>query len=100
MILGRINGKASTTHFQFAVTSAATRKLQFIQIQHKEYGFVLGQVTELERTQEGMTAHCTVIGYKDQDGRVKGIRTPFEINVEVLEAEDDFINQVIALNGV
>ncbi|PIN73574.1 ATPase [Candidatus Woesearchaeota archaeon CG10_big_fil_rev_8_21_14_0_10_45_16] len=97
MILGRIVGKVSTTHFQFLVTAEKTRKFQFIQIQHPEYGFVLGQVMELLRTEEELTAQCTIIGYKDEDGRVKSIRTPFALSTEVLEAEDDFIRSIVEI---
>ncbi|MBT4651717.1 ATP-binding protein [Candidatus Woesearchaeota archaeon] len=97
MILGRIVGKVSTTNFQFSVSSSKTKKFQFIQVNHPEYGFVLGQVMELIRSVEGMTARCNVIGYKDLDGRIKGIRTPFELNAEILEAEDSFIKKVIEL---
>ena len=97
MILGKINGKVSTTNFQFLVTSANTKKFQFIQINHPEYGFVLGQIMELERTEE-MIAKCNVIGYKDSDGRIKGIRTPFSLGIEILEAEDEFIKSIIELD--
>jgi len=99
MILGRIIGKVSTTNFSFNVTSAQTKKFQFIQINHPDYGFVLGQIMELERTNEGMTAKCVVIGYKDLDGRIKGIRTPLNLGTEVLEAEDSFIKKVVQLEG-
>ncbi len=99
MILGKITGKASTTTFHFSVTNPKARKYQFIQINHPEYGFVLGQITELERTSEEMTAHCNVVGYKDSEGRIKGIRTPFSIGTEILEAEDEFIKEVVRLHG-
>ncbi|MBU0457255.1 MAG: ATP-binding protein [Nanoarchaeota archaeon] len=99
MILGRITGKVSTTQFQFSVSGTDTKKFQFIQVNHPEYGFVLGQVMELERTAEGMEAKCNVIGYKDLDGRIKGIRTPFNLNTEVLDAEDSFIKKIIELEG-
>lgn len=99
MILGKIVGKVSTTRFQFNVTSSKTKKLQFLQVYHPDYGFVLGQVMELERNAEGMIAHCHSIGYKDSDSRIKGIRTPFNIGAEVLEAEDSFIQRVIELDG-
>ncbi len=99
MILGRITGKVSTTQFQFNVTSAKTRKFQFIQVHHPDYGVVLAQVMELERTQEQLLARCNVIGYKDIDNRLKGIRTPFSLNTEILEAEDSFIKRIIELHG-
>src|SRR3989338_2633736 len=97
MLLGKIIGKASTTQFQFLVTSAQTQKFQFIQVYHSDYGFVLGQVMELERSAQEMIARCSIIGYKDTDSHVKGIRTPFTIGTEVLEAEDAFITQIIQL---
>ncbi|MBI2668676.1 ATP-binding protein [Candidatus Woesearchaeota archaeon] len=99
MILGRLIGKASTTQFQFQVMSAQTKKFQFIQVHHPDYGFVLGQVMELLRTENDLTAQCNVIGFKDVDHRIKGIRTPFAIGSEVLEAEDSFIQSVIELDG-
>ncbi len=99
MILGRIIGKISTTNFLFEVSSAKTKKFQFIQVHHADYGFVLAQVMELERTAEEMIARCNVIGYTDVDGRLKGLRTPFANNTEVLEAEDSFIKRVIELGG-
>ncbi len=99
MLLGKICGKASTTQFIFSVVSSKTKKFQFIQIYHRDYGPVLGQIVELERTAEEMLAKCNVIGYKDTDGRIKGIRTPFEIGLEVLEAEDSFVKKVVELEG-
>ncbi|MBU1111642.1 MAG: ATP-binding protein, partial [Nanoarchaeota archaeon] len=98
MILGKIIGKVSTNNFDFNVTSAQARKLQFIQVNHTDYDYVLCQIMELERTSDEMVAHCNVIGYKDaSDGRVKGIRTPFQLGTEVLEAEDSFIKKIIEL---
>ena len=96
MILGRIIGKATTSNFQFNVTSSKARKYQFVQVNHVDYGFVLCQIIELTRTSDGMTANCTVLGYKDNETkRLLGIRTPFAIQSEVLEAEDDFIKDII-----
>ncbi len=98
MILGRIIGKATTSRFQFNVTSSKARKYQFVQVQHTDYGFVLCQILELIRTSEGMTATCIILGYKAEDKRLTGIRTPFQIGSEVLEAEDDLIKEIIELN--
>ncbi len=100
MILGRIIGKVSTTNFQFLVTSQQTKKFQFIQVNHPEYGYVLAQIMELERTSEELVARCNVIGYKDTDNRIKGIRTPFNLGTEILAAEDSFIKKIIELGNV
>ena len=99
MILGRIIGKATTSKFQLNVTSAKARKYQFVQVHHSDYGFVLCQILELIRTTDGMTATCTILGYKADDNRLTGIRTPFQIGSEILEAEDEFIKKIIELNS-
>lgn len=99
MILGKIIGKVNTNYFQFQVTNPLTKKLQFIQIPHSEYGYVLGQILELERNENGMIAQCNVFGYKDADNRIKQVRTPFSLGTEVLEAEDELIKSVIRLDG-
>ncbi len=95
MILGHIFGKITTTDFQFIVEKE-TRKFEFVQVMHKVYDWVLCQVMEIERTDKDV-ARCTVIGYKDDKGRIKSIRIPFDQNSEVLRAEDDFVRSVIAL---
>jgi len=98
MILGKITGKVSTTKFYFEVINPKTRKFQFVQIYHQEYGFVLCQIIELIRTKENMIAKCNIIGYKDGDNKLKNIRTPFHLNTEVLNAKDKFIKKIIELN--
>src|SRR3989339_604534 len=99
MILGKISGKVSTISFQFKVSSQKAKKLQFVQVNHPEYGFVLAQILELERSEEDMLAKCQIIGYKDVDGHIKNIRTPFHPGDEVLEAEDSFIQSVVQLKA-
>ena len=95
MILGKIFGRITTTEFQFIVEKE-TRKFEFVQVLHKVYDYVLCQVVEIERTDRDI-AKCVVIGYKDEQGRIKPIRIPFDQNSEVLRAEDDFIKEIIKL---
>ncbi|MFH0876544.1 MAG: DUF87 domain-containing protein [archaeon] len=95
MILGKVAGKITTTNFHFKVEQE-TRKFEFVQILHKVYDWVLCQVVEIERTDEDI-AKCVVIGYKDDKGRVKPIRIPFDQGSEVLRAEDNFIKDIISL---
>ncbi|MFA6461454.1 MAG: ATP-binding protein [Candidatus Woesearchaeota archaeon] len=97
MILGKICGKIGTNHFQFIVTHQNAQKFQFVQINHPEHGFVLNQITELVRDESQLLAQGQVIGYKDQDGRIKGLKTPYNLHTEVLEAEDEFIKEIIEL---
>ena len=97
MILGKVFGKVSTIDFCFNVSNPRAKKFSFIQINHKEYGFVLCQIVELFRDSQELIAKCNVIGYKDEEGRLKSIRIPFEIGCEVLEAQDEFIIDLILI---
>lgn len=97
MVLGRIIGKSTTTRFDFEVKGSA-KKMQFIQVYHPEHDFVLCQIIELQRDVNQTIANCHIIGFRDPQGRIRGIRTPFESNAEVLEATDDLIRQVIQLD--
>ncbi|MBT3720462.1 ATP-binding protein [archaeon] len=95
MILGKIFGKITTTSFKFIVEKES-KKFEYVQVLHKVYDYVLCQIVEIERTDKDI-AECIIIGYKDEKGRIKPIRIPFDQNSEVLKAEDDFIKSVIKL---
>ena len=97
IILGKIIGKATTNNFEFLVTGDA-RKFDFLQVMHKEYGFVLCQVIELIKDKDKTIAKCDVIGYKTKEGRIESIKTPFDIGTEVLKADDEFIKDIIDIN--
>jgi uncharacterized protein len=98
MILGRITGKITTTHFQFLVEGKA-KKFEYIQVMHQEFGFVIGQITEIIKTMDKTIAHCSVIGYRDPNNALKVLTYPFEPNTEVLIAEDELISKVLGLEG-
>ncbi|MBC8444283.1 ATP-binding protein [Candidatus Woesearchaeota archaeon] len=95
MILGKIFGKTTTTNFKFLANSGA-KKFEFVQVYHKEYDYVLCQISELERNEDSLVGKCVVIGYMD-DGLIKRPRVPFEPEMEVLKAEDEFISKIIQL---
>jgi len=97
MILGKIIGKTTTTHFKFLVSGNA-KKFDFVQVYHKDYGYVLCQISDLERDFEKTIGSCVVIGYKDGNV-IKRPRIPFELDIEVLKAEDKFISEIIKLEG-
>ncbi|MBU0666783.1 MAG: hypothetical protein ABIC91_00350, partial [Nanoarchaeota archaeon] len=61
MILGRITGKITTTDFSFKIEEE-TRKLEYIQVYHKVYEYVLCQIIEIERNNQENIAKCKVIG--------------------------------------
>jgi len=94
MILGKIVGKTTTRKFKFRIESKA-KKFQYIQVMHKEYGYVLCQIIEIERSKEEI-ADCVIIGYK-KDNKILLPRSPFEQGVEVLNAEDKFIKVILSL---
>lgn len=98
MILGRITGKITTTNFMFKV-DANPKKFDYVQVYHPEYDYVLAQINEIERTKDQTLAHCIVMGYIDDEGKVQRMRTPFEPETEVLLAEDEFIKSIIKLDS-
>ncbi|MFO7710333.1 MAG: ATP-binding protein [Candidatus Woesearchaeota archaeon] len=97
MILGKITGRVTTSEFNFLVEENP-QKFDYVQVYHREYGYVLCQIVEIERKEGETKAKCTILGYLDQ-GRVKPIRTPFEPGCEVLPAEDSFIQDVVKLDN-
>ncbi len=97
MILGHIYGKTTTSTFSFIVEKE-TKKLDFVQVYHEKYDYVLAQVIELEMDDDKNIAKCRIIGYKDKDGVFKQIRIPFPPKSEVLLAQDSFIKNIIEIN--
>ena len=96
MILGKIVGRITTTEFHFSV-SAPTQKLDYVQVYHEDYGFVLCQILEIVRDTDATIAQCNIIGYKSEEGTIKSPRIPFANASEVLRAEDEVIQQVVRL---
>ena len=100
MILGRIKGRITTTHFSFHVTGDP-KKFEYVQIMHHDddVGYVLSQIVDLIRTGEEVIAKCTILGYRAENGAIKSLREPFESGIEVLRAQDDFIQTVVKLEA-
>ncbi len=98
MILGTITGKITTSEFQFVITGFA-QKLDFVQVYHEDYGYVLCQILEIIRDPNQTIGQCTIIGYKSESGTIGLPRVPFANASEVLRAEDEFISQIIKLDS-
>ncbi len=94
MILGKTIGKTSTTGFDFVITGDA-KKFQYVQLMSQE-NFVLGQIIEIEKEKEAI-AQCIVLGYRDLGGVLRNLRVPLEPGIEVLEAQDEMIRNVLGL---
>ncbi|MBL7051903.1 MAG: ATP-binding protein [Nanoarchaeota archaeon] len=97
MILGKITGKSSTRDFQFKVDNEA-KKFDYLQIMHSSGNFTLAQIEEIEKDQDKTIAFCSVIGYKD-DNQLKSLRFPLEPGIEVLKANDEFIQETLKLEN-
>ncbi|MCK5282359.1 MAG: ATP-binding protein [Nanoarchaeota archaeon] len=95
MILGRIIGKTTTKKFSFKIDTRAD-KFQYVQVMHKEYGYVLCQIIEIER-EKNEIALCIIIGFK-KDNKICLPRSPFQQNIEVLDAENNFIKDILDIN--
>ena len=96
MSLGTITGRVTTTTFTFHVDdSINAKKFEFIQASHPTYGSVLCQIVELEQDTRGTKALCNVIGYKDNDGILRQLRTPLKPGTEVHMAPEELIKEII-----
>jgi len=96
MILGKIIGKSTTKDFLFLVEDDA-RKFDFIQVMHESGKFILAQIEEIEKFPDKIIAYCSIIGFKDEHNKLTGVRTPLDPGVEVLKAEDEFIQETLKL---
>jgi hypothetical protein len=95
-VLGAIIGKSTTREFSFQVENE-TKVFEYLKVHHRAFGDVLCQVIEITATREDAVALCSIIGYRDDDGAIKGIRIPFDVGSRVLRADDDFIRSIINL---
>ncbi len=96
MILGKITGKSSTKEFQFKLENEA-KKFDYVQIMHSSGNFTLAQIEEIEKDQEKTIAYCSIIGFKDENNQLKSLRYPLEPGIEVLKANDEFIQETLKL---
>jgi len=96
MILGKVIGKTSTKQFAFKIEGSA-HIFEYVQIMHSSGNFVLAQIEEIEKDSERSVAFCSVIGYRDDEGKLQVLKSPLDPGVEVLCAEDDFIQDILGL---
>jgi uncharacterized protein len=96
MILGKIIGTCTTSEFEFLVDCPETKKFEYAQVFHKDYDYVLCQIVELEKSIDKVIGKCMILGYKDAQGAIKQIRSPFDVGTEVLKADEEFIKKIIA----
>jgi hypothetical protein len=95
-MLARIFGKSNIYNFKIEIFGDV-KSFDFLKVIHQDDGDVLAQVTNITRDGEKLIGDCRIIGFRDQ-GVLKNIRTPFENNVEITIADDDFIQKTIGLD--
>ncbi len=115
--LGLIYGKVGTTSFTMAVhADVDLRRNDYVEAPHEQCGIVLGQVEDIERVTdlsfdraqllshgeqievgEQVTAHISVIGYRDERGVLLAPRTPFSGGTIVHNASEKLIKEVLGL---
>ncbi|UCE81515.1 MAG: ATP-binding protein [Methanobacteriota archaeon] len=113
--VGIIYGNVGTLRFNIVVTSPL-EKMEFVQVKHKIHGFVLGQVSEIERrtnlTTDGVKsmkhgtpveieekeiATVTVVGYRDDRNLLQVPRTPLLAGEEVFRAQEELIKDIVGI---
>lgn len=97
MLLGRISGKVTTNAFTFEA-KLDVKKFEYVKVPHRIYDWVLCQIVEIETTTEATTARCHVLGYAEK-GKVQRMRIPFDVGSEVFLADDEFIREIVRLDG-
>jgi hypothetical protein len=113
--VGVIFGNVGTLKFSIVVT-APLEKMEFVQVRHDVHGFVLGQVSEIERrtnlTTDGVQsmkhgtpveieekeiATVSVVGYRDDRNLLQVPRTPMRAGETVFRAQEDLIKSIVGI---
>ncbi len=113
--VGVIYGNVGTLRFSILVTGPL-EKMEFVQVHHKIHGYVLGQVSEIERrtnlTTDGVKsmkqgapveieekeiATVSVVGYRDDRGLLQAPRTPLSAGEVVYRAREDLIKDIVGI---
>lgn len=113
--VGMIYGNVGTLRFNCGVT-APLEKMEYVQVEHELVGWVLGQVSEIERKtnltidgieqlqhgtpvpiEEKEIATVSVIGYRDDRNLLQVPRTPLKAGSIVYRADEELIKKVIGI---
>lgn len=113
--VGMIYGNVGTLQFNCGVT-APLEKMEYVQVQHELVGWVLGQVSEIERktnlTMDGVeqlqhgspipieekeTAVVSIVGYRDDRNLLQVPRTPLKAGSIVFRADEELIKKVVGI---
>lgn len=114
--VGMIYGNVGTLKFNMVLT-APLEKMEFVQVKHPLHGYVLGQVSEVERRtnltvdgaesmqkgtpvpiDEKELATVSIIGYRDDRSLLQVPRTPLKAGEVVLRADEELIKDVVGIS--
>ncbi|MEM4500105.1 MAG: ATP-binding protein [Candidatus Woesearchaeota archaeon] len=96
MIVGKIVGKTTTNSFNFEIVKQIF-KYDYVQVWHEKYGYVLGQIYEIELLEDKAIGKCIILGYVE-NGILKAIKSPLKPNSEVLKASESDVRKFLKLN--
>ena len=113
--VGIVYGDVGTTSLNISVLSKL-QKLEYVQIEHEEIGWVIGHVSDIQRKtdlsldkarmigqgaeidiHEKTTAKIEIIGYRDERGLLQVPRTPFRAGQYVYHADDETIKRTLGI---
>ncbi len=113
--VGMIYGNVGTLKFNMMLT-APLEKMEFVKVSHPIHGFILGQVSEVERrtnlTVDGVEsmkkgtpvpidekelAIVSIIGFRDDRHLLQVPRTPLKAGEVVFRADEELIKNVVGI---
>lgn len=113
--VGMIFGNVGTLQFNCGVTGPL-EKMEYVQVEHEIVGYVLGQVSEIERKtnltidavgemnkgapvpfEEKEIAIVSLVGYRDERNLLQVPRTPLKAGSVVYRASEDLIKKVVGI---
>jgi DNA helicase HerA-like ATPase len=114
--IGVIYGVVGTHEFKFAADEGKVKLSDYVQVRHDKHGWVLGQITNLEResnvtynyaqmisvgadvkVDSKLASVVSVLGFKDERGLIQMPHTPFSAGANVYLATGELIQEVLGL---
>lgn len=115
--IGAVFGTVGSSSFRIAVSDAELRRNDYVKCEHPQCGWVLGQVTDLQResdvsyekasrmlsgeqvtVQEKVIASVEMAGYRDKGGILKTPDTPLPAGSLIYRADSQIIKNVLGLD--
>ena len=95
-MLARLFGRSNIYSFKIEIFGDI-KSFDFLKVDHQDDGDILCQVINITRDNQKLVGDCKVVGFRDQ-GVLKGIRTPFLNEANIVIAKDEFIEKTVGLN--